>query len=693
MQRGLLIILLLLSHLAYPFLAIAAITGKIKGKIIDKQTNEALAGANVVVTGTSLGSASDINGEFIILGVPAGTHELEGRFLGYQPLRITDIQVSPDLTTEVDFQMTPLSEGVALQEIVIQRPRALISKYATNTVRIQTRRDIENLPIRHVIAAIALNPGIVQQDGRLHIRGGRAEEVGYYLEGARAGNVFGRDLSDSATANQIYGTTRDDILVTVIPEALEEFQILTGGYSAQYGVANSGIVRLTLRSGGPQYKASLLLETDNFTGQHEKRLGTFSYGYSNYVATLSGPIVTEKIKFFIAGENQFDRDWRRVFWEGFRFENLPDANSDPVSRENGFDDMVDLLEVKPGNTPGMFQNRYTGNGSITFDYNPLIVRVAGSITWKEKQGTALVIPSIFNLRRLPITESSSFLVNTKITHIVSPQFLYEVNLSYNDNRSKRYDPDFGDDILLYSDSLANAPLGYKFRSYTAGPGTYRLYGFPFTRFGEPEADFNKRQQLRLGGSFDLTLQLGSHEFKAGGSVDAYTLRRFNLSGHSRLLSWYRNHPDEARIAGEARDFAVAFNGGVNNYGYDFYGNKLDSGIDGPKKPRFYAAYLQDKIEYKDLVINAGLRLDVFDTDDFIFVDDPTTLSIEGPDNPSIDPNTKFYRETGIKKAESITVVSPRLGLAFPATDKTVFHAQFGTFFQPPAFSNIYVARH
>ena len=129
---------------------------------------------------------------------------------------------------------------------------------------------------------------VVLQNGRLYIRGGRTEEVGFYLEGASTRNVL--DGSN---------------ITTVIPEALEEFQIQAGGYNAQYGGANSGIVRQTLRSGTSNLKASLLTETDNFTSQYKKSLGTYSYGYSDYVATLSGSLLTENIKFFVAGENRF----------------------------------------------------------------------------------------------------------------------------------------------------------------------------------------------------------------------------------------------------------------------------------------------------------------------------------------------------------------------------------------------------
>jgi outer membrane receptor protein involved in Fe transport len=672
-----------------PLVLFGGTTGKIKGRITDKQTGEPLVGATAIVVGTSLGAAANVDGEFIILNVVAGTYELEAKFLGYQPLRFNNVQINADLTTELTFPLTALSGGVAMPEIVIQMERDLINKNATNAVRIQTGEDVKNLPIRGVQAAVALNPGVVFQDNNIYIRGGREGEVGYYLEGA-------------STRNVMDGTN----LTTVIPEALEEFQIQAGGYTAQYGGANSGIVRQTLKSGTRDLKASLMAETDNFTPQYKQALGTYSYGYSNYVATLSGPIYGDKIKFFVAGENRFDRDYRVQFWDGFTETNLADRqSSDPVTGIPR--DTLALLEIKSGNQPGNLRNRYTGNGTITFDFNPIIVRLGGAITWQRQRGTSSNLAAqttnsggdlelgIFDFVRLPITETSNSLFNVKLDHFVSPTMLYELNFSYGDNRQKRNDPDYGDAFLLYNDSLANSQHGYQYRTYVNGPQPYNFAGFYFTKYGAAQTGFLKNRQQRYGGNLDFTAQLGGlHEVKAGGSVDAYIIRNFT-TGSAGLLNWYRQNPDQARTPGTLRDYYVRRNGGVNNYGYDVYGNEItDAGdINGPRQPVYWGAYIQDKIEYNDLVVNAGIRLDIFDNDDIKFIDDPTTPTIiEGPDNPSVDANTFEYKATGIQKVKPFKALSPRLGFAFPVSDRTVFHVQFVKLIQSPSLNQLYIGR-
>ncbi|HCV44077.1 MAG TPA: hypothetical protein DGH68_11380, partial [Bacteroidetes bacterium] len=576
-----------------------------------------------------------------------------------------------DLTTEADFLLDALVEGVVMDEIVVQRERDLVNKNATNTPRIASGEDIRSLPVRGVQAAVVLAPGVVQQNGNLYIRGGRLGEVGYYLDGASTRNVL-----DGTNAT------------TVIPEALEELQVQAGGYTAQYGGANSGIVRQTMRSGTKDFKFSLQAETDNFTSQNNQALGTYSYGYSNYVATLSGPLFSDKISFFFAGENQFDRDFRVWFWEGFHFENLVDRNR-PT-------DTVRTLDMQSGNVPGSMRNRYNASGTLTFDFNPIIVRVSGNYTNNRQQGTALPVANLFALNRLPINQTTNVLGNLKFTHIVSSNLLYEVNFNYADNRNKINDPDHGDNFLLYQDSVANAQYGYQYQNITTGPSDYNLAGFPFRRPGAWRAGFQLNQQQRWGGSADLTWQEGTiHELKVGGSYDTYKVRAYQILGNpSSLLTWYRNNPDLARVPSAERDYQVRRNARVNNYGYDVYGNALndDESVDGPKRPVYWSAYAQDKLEYSDLVVNAGLRFDYMDNDDIRFIDDPTTPNtVEGSTNPSVDPTTFEYKATGIEKRPAFKAVSPRLGVAFPVTDRTVFHLQWGKFIQAPSLNQLYLS--
>lgn len=660
----------LLSSLSF------AASGKIRGRVVDDKTKEPLIGANIVLLGTNYGAVTDIDGNYIILNVPPSTYSVKASFISYQNVTVNNVKVNEDLTSEVNFNM--MSSEVQLGEVIITQDRPLVNKNATNAVRIGTQEDIQKLPVRGVTAAVVLSPGIVQQNGNLYIRGGRADEVGYFLEGASTRSV-----------------TNGTNLTTVIPEALEEFQVQAGGYNAEFGGANAGIIRQTLRSGSSDYKVSLQLETDNFTPQNTKRLGTYSYGYSNYVLTLGGPIINN-VKFFMAGENEFQRDNQKRFWEGFTMYNLPNSQQDGFDPD---DDTVEVLDIKQGNISGV-QNRFTFNGTVSFDYNPYMFRLGGAFTYQRNQGTADPIGNVFNYGRLAVNRTSNLLLNGKFTHILGDDVTsYEINVNYGDNRTLNTDPDHGENFFNYSDSIANYKYGYQYRSYTQDPLSYELYGFTFSKYGELQAGFNKGRQIRLGGAFDITSQVDKiHQIKIGASVESYNVS-FYSTGAANLLFWMRTNPDILRTPGSQRDVNYAKASGVNNYGYDWYGNKIDDtgNIDGPKTPTFVGAYIQDKIEYSDLVVNAGIRFDYIDNDDIEFVDDPTTPNVvEGPKNPSVDithdQSYPIYKETGIANAKPYLGVSPRLGFSFPVSDKTVFHLQYGKFLQSPQLNIVYRGR-
>ena len=95
----------LVAILLLPALAFAGTSGKIAGRVIDKDGGGALPGANVVVLGTPnvIGSTTDVDGSFVILNVPAGTYDLKCSFIGYQELLVTGFKVLPDLTAQMDI--------------------------------------------------------------------------------------------------------------------------------------------------------------------------------------------------------------------------------------------------------------------------------------------------------------------------------------------------------------------------------------------------------------------------------------------------------------------------------------------------------------------------------------------------------------------------------------------------------------
>lgn len=691
-------VLIVLSLLVAPVFLLAGTTGKIKGKVSDRESGEPLAGANVQIVGTTMGAAADLNGEFVVLNVPAGQYSVKASFIGYQDVTIAEIRVNADLTREVNFKLATTLIEVGAINIIAERP--LVNKNATNAVRIQSAEDIEKIPVRGVLATVALQPGVVVQDGLLYVRGGRFDEVGYYLEGANA-----RDGNTGVNA------------ISVIPEALEEFQVQAGGFNAEFGGSNAGIIRQTLKSGGTDYHFSFQAETDNVVNPGNKLLNTYSYGNSDYTATFSGPVpmTNNKLRFFFAGQNVFQRDRISQFWKGFDFNHSPtyvDESHFPLLITNFNGDPLEAsiqstgIHMKDGILPRTSRQLQVGNGTLVYDANPFIFRMGGSFSYQHQDGIGGFpdyTRNLFNTDRTRQDELSTGLVNFKFTHLLGAKSLYEINLNYFDRRSTYYDPIFKDNYWAYWDSVASADQGIDFYSWEnpslwRGGNTFDINGFDFISPGVPSSGigiangigggsgYNKNKRNYVGGSLAFTTQYKSHEVKFGANFERWTVRTFIIDPQAQLNA-ARNNPDIYRRALEgSKDDQRAFANAEGtfqlfNFGYDPFGNEISGdGVDGPRNPQYFSSYLQDRFEISDLVINAGLRLDIFDNDDFVFTD---------PLNPPWDRANYGLHEDQLTKKSAEVAFSPRLGLAFPVTDRTVFHMQYGKFVQAPTFVNMY----
>lgn len=108
--------------------------GRISGTVTDKQTGEALVGANIIVVGTSFGAATNVNGEYIINNIPAGNYSVKASYIGYQDVTVSNLTVNSGLTTRLNFELNPVE--ISTGEVVIISQRPLIEKTSTNAKRI-----------------------------------------------------------------------------------------------------------------------------------------------------------------------------------------------------------------------------------------------------------------------------------------------------------------------------------------------------------------------------------------------------------------------------------------------------------------------------------------------------------------------------------------------------------------------------
>jgi hypothetical protein len=304
------IVRLFLLLLVVSFNIAFAQTGKISGKVTDFESGEPLIGANVIINGTSLGAATNVDGEYIILNVPPNTYSITAKYIGYKDVTNNNIRVSVNVTTEVNFALP--SAQYQIDEVVITSEKPLINKNLTNTVSIVNSEDIQNLPVRGVNAVVGTQAGVVNQGGNIFVRGSRADQVAFYVDGVLVNDpMFG-------------GAT-----TLGIQNAIQEIQFQAGGYPAEYGGANAGIITTTTKIGGENLRMSFEAITDNLGVMDvgEEYLGnTFSYGYNEYVFTASGPLFAKNLRFFVAGSNVFQRT-PVGFHQGLNFQDIYDPQA------------------------------------------------------------------------------------------------------------------------------------------------------------------------------------------------------------------------------------------------------------------------------------------------------------------------------------------------------------------------------
>ena len=675
MHRKIFYFLLILA--LCPVFLNAGTRGRIKGKVVDLQTGEALIGANVTVVGSTFGANTDANGEFLIQNLEAGTYTLKASYVGYKSITLSNVRVNADLTAYVSIQLPSEDIQVGTVEIVAQKP--IIQKDNTNAVRITSSDDIQSLPVRGVTNIIGLTAGVVVQSGNVYIRGGRQDEVGYYLEGVNVTNPIAGGRA-----------------VSLSQDAVEEIQVQAGGYTAEYGGANAGIIRTQLRSGGPELKASLEVITDNFSFRSgkdafdgKKRLGAYTWGYNETSAVLSGPLLSDKVKFFANFDYIYNLDNNPYPWPGANLGLVGDPNSR---------DTVNLV-YPAGPLQGVQSQSYNYTATMNFDFKPILIRLSGTYT-AFNQDLNGGITNIMQTRH-GRNDQTNGAFTLKITHVLSPTMYYELTGGYYLQTNKNYMPGLGDNFWAYGDSVASAATGWTIprgpfdlssvtdRASTryVVPSAANIMGFTFARNGSIGTSFSQFNRHNINFSGALNFLVGkAHSFKVGGEYTQYTLR--NWSGVNtqnialNIYNWQKANPNASQADLDAYKRSYLIKNAVNNYGYDIFGNQSDDGMSAAHKPVFAAAYIQDRIEYEDLIINAGLRYDYIDIDNYTWKD---------PAAPELSVNyaTGEVIPAGWVKVASFSAVSPRLGFSFPVTDKTVFHAQYGKFVQQPQLSTAY----
>ncbi|MCX6136187.1 MAG: TonB-dependent receptor [Ignavibacteriales bacterium] len=614
---GVCLIVLLIDPLA----AVAGTTGKIAGRVVNKTTGESLPSTNIRIVGENLGSVSDVDGYYVILQIKPGTYQVKASLMGFSEQLVTEVQVRADLTTQVNFRIAESS--IAFQEVVIKAERPMINKDETSRTSIVSSQTFSDLPVNSFQDIVGLQAGFTTgSDGELHARGGRGGEVAYLIDGVPV-----RDpLSGSFTGQ-------------IDKYAIEELQVLTGGFNAEYGQALSGVVNIVTKEGGsklagrveytsdqlnesPYHKAdalaldewgidpngALVQRVDNrgynlvndYPSAYRKQTlsGTPELGpeidmLGQVSAMLNGPVpYIPELKFFLTG----------------RYLNALDQ------------------------LPWGYNKEREVNGKLTYGWNGMKINLSSQRFYR------LYKPYAHQWKYLPegyeVRKDYSWRDNLKLSHVLNAGTFYEVSASYQRRYFNRYEPG---KYAVFSPDGQLLESNYLVKNSNTPPFWTNTDNGVYIR--------NEVETIILKGDFNS--QLGQHNLvKTGIEVRQYSIDR---------LSYQEPYPS----------------------GFHAYEKYV-------KRPLEMSFYVQDKIEFEACIINAGVRYD------YVEVDDSRWASLREPAGYVND--QKMWIPLGEVSTPSKHQVSPRIGIAFPMSDKTVFYSSYGHFFQLPDYVDMYTLR-
>ncbi|MCF8306420.1 MAG: TonB-dependent receptor [Ignavibacteriales bacterium] len=635
-------------------------TGKIAGTVIEKETGEPLPFANVMIEGSTLGAATDLEGNFVILNVKPGVYSVTASIVGYQKQTITDVRVSSGFTTKLAFSLS--SGSINLPAVIVQGERnPLIRQDNTNPTVSITSETIDELPVDQISDILRLQAGVaVGNDGQLHFRGGYGNEVAYTLNGVSLNDPYGNNSAIGLATN-----------------AVQEVSVSTGTFSAEYGNALSGIVNYVTKEGSDKYTFSLRAYGGDYVSGRTSLFNNIDdidpLNRARTELTFGGQIPEiPQAKFFISGV--FENSKGYIY--GNRIYNPYDSYLTVTEFPTG-----DPRKGTSSSSPYYF-NPYgtdstglpTGDGDIVPLNTSRNINLQGNLSYKFTPTLKLKFESVFedgvsngggglgtyeskyNPDALGKSYSRSYHNALEFTHTVSQYMFYTLQASYTDNYGKYYLYEDYDDPRYLPSSIYERTLGNTI-FITGGTDNLRFF----------------RQTTTKGIKGDLVAQLfGNHEVKFGFegrffdmNVESYSVEigKFdpNAEGNFGSLSTFDMFDPTTQIIRRIPSDTSL---------YTYY----------ERKPSSFSAYLRDKIELSSsMILNLGLRYEYFNPNAYY------------NDNLSEEYQTELEGSMfqNLKKASVKHMLSPRFSVSYPITDQGIIRFSYGHFYQNGSLSSLY----
>lgn len=606
--------------------------GVLAGKIVDAGNKEALIGVNVLIVGTTFGASTDIDGRFSVPSVKAGEYSVRISYIGFETKMYTGIVIRDRETTtlNVDLAEAILSTD---DEIVIVGERPIVDVESSSSSKTISQEQIQSAPLRDVQQVVATQVGVVRDPTGLYIRGGRADETGFLVDGVSAkdplaGTGFGLDIGSNS---------------------FSDIEVTTGGVGAEFGDVTSGVVSVTTQDGTDNFRGFLSHKRDGF-GFNDDAKSNFAEDI--WEANFSGPILRQKLRFFLSGQVQLSDGFTRLI-----------ATPDQVRSS-----LVDGTFFLPRTG-----NRWSGISKLTYDVKPGM-KLQGSYQ-----------------RSLTVNQNTRMLQVTGNESIISPGFQYAFVLQP-DNATT-----FAHDNII----------SYLKWSHVINDRSF--YSVQFSRlFTKLRADANGRHwrpsnvSTELDPSSIVTFPASVFVDANGQPIDPNAL--FVLPGpglvnnggiatrfHDHFAEEYTLHASYTRFSSDLNNrTTIGFESKFNDYQWidvirPWVGapigtddgtstNRLGQSSDIWRvKPRRGATYGTHQIRYRGLIANLGVRLEYWSPGKY--VDD----LIENPLAPILPGIRKNYKDSTIPLFGLRTKfrMLPKIRVSFPITENRVMFFNYG----------------
>ena len=629
-------------------LAFAGQTGKIAGRVTEAGTGNPLIGTNVIVDGTSFGAATDENGEYFIINLPPGVYSVKFSMIGYAEYTATDVSVSIDVTTPLEAALE--SQAIAGESVTVVSERPLIEKTLTSTKQYVSGSLTTQLPVATVKDVVKTLPGVIEHDGFLHLRGGRSGEEMYLVDGA-------------SVINPLMGNSA----IPINPAMIEELQVITGAFNAEYGQAMSGIFNTVLKEAPDGVHANVTFRTS---------------GTQDYIRSEGG-----------ADGDFKDVDIYSESLEVAEGEGYRSATTSEHTMDQTFGDPMSILDADvsvgsgafglvasmrsyndPGRLPGISQEYSSYQTKLTYQVGGNLKLGAEFLYLDEKgmydprfdgnrvgetSGELLVTDWKYALGQYPRSESQTVQFGLSANYVLSANTNITLRV---DNLSKTTEDGAktsgGEFVDFVNVKNVTASTQY---SGADGPDHTKVL-----------------EDRSVNNAWFGTMNVYGHYFK---SEDSHTT--FSLAGTSQL-----NNRHLVKGGFEYRMFQI------DRLGHDvWFGRTVGYSDAKPRiqvnnikdvNPMEMAVYVQDQMEFSDMIVNIGLRFDAFNAGADKGLWDVSESGDRMWESTTINPFDYSQR----RATETKSKLSPRIGLSFPVSDNMAFRYSYGSFFQRPNFYDL-----